>query len=196
MTVRVEALSGAGLAAALPALAALRIEVFRDWPYLYDGTLAYEEAYLKAYAGTPGAVMAAAFDGAEIVGVATAAPLASQHAEFVAPFEARGIDPKTVFYFGESCLRSAYRGGGIGVRFFEIREAAARAQGAALASFCAVVRTADHPARPAGYVPLDAFWGRRGYAKVEGMTGTFRWKETGDQGESDHTMQFWAKRLA
>jgi len=45
-------------------------------------------------------------------------------------------------------------------------------------------------------VPLDAFWGRRGYAKVEGMTGTFRWKETGDQGESDHTMQFWAKRLA
>lgn len=196
MTIRVEALSGEALIAALPALAALRIEVFRDWPYLYDGTLAYEEGYLRAYAGTPGAVMAAAYDGAAIVGVATAAPLASQHAEFVAPFAARGIDPRTVFYFGESCLRAAYRGSGIGVRFFEVREAAARAEGAALASFCAVVRPADHPARPADHVPLDAFWGRRGYAKVEGMTGVFRWKEIGDPGESDHTMQFWAKRLA
>ncbi|MFP5511018.1 MAG: GNAT family N-acetyltransferase, partial [Alphaproteobacteria bacterium] len=40
--IRVAALTGAGLEAALDDVARLRIAVFRDWPYLYDGDLAYE----------------------------------------------------------------------------------------------------------------------------------------------------------
>jgi hypothetical protein len=43
MTVRVEPLVGAALARGLPALARLRIAVFRSWPYLYDGTLEHEQ---------------------------------------------------------------------------------------------------------------------------------------------------------
>ena len=30
-------------------LAALRIEVFRDFPYLYEGSLEYEKEYLNTY---------------------------------------------------------------------------------------------------------------------------------------------------
>ena len=41
-------------------------------------------------------------------------------------------------------------------------------------AFCAVVRPPDHPLRPAGYVPLDAFWTARGYAKVEGVVARIR----------------------
>jgi len=43
-------LTGDGLTAALADLARLRIAVFRDWPYLYDGDEAYEREYLRAYA--------------------------------------------------------------------------------------------------------------------------------------------------
>ena len=50
MTVRVATLAGRELAQGLPALARLRIAVFRDWPYLYDGTLTYEEKYLARFA--------------------------------------------------------------------------------------------------------------------------------------------------
>ena len=87
----------------------------------------------------------------------------------------RGIDPASVFYFGESVLLPEYRGQGIGHAFFDHREAAARAWGASRASFCAVIRPPDHPARPAGYVPLDAFWAKRGYAPVPGLIGEFTW---------------------
>ena len=48
--ITLECLSGAALLPHLDAVAALRIAVFRDWPYLYDGDAAYEREYLDAYA--------------------------------------------------------------------------------------------------------------------------------------------------
>ena len=44
MTVTTRVLTGDDLAAALPDVARLRIDVFRDWPYLYDGDADYERA--------------------------------------------------------------------------------------------------------------------------------------------------------
>ena len=187
----VRALTGAEIAAALDDLAALRIAVFAAFPYLYDGDAAYEAEYLTEYAEAEDAVLVAAFDGARIVGAATAAPMRHQKAAFRAPFEARGLDTDRLFYFGESVLLPEYRGQGIGHAFFDQREAAARAYGASHASFCAVVRPADHPQRPADYVPLDAFWQRRGYAPVPGLTGEFHWQEHGEAGESAKPMQYW-----
>ena len=49
-TLSLECLSGAALRPHLDEVAALRISVFRDWPYLYDGDVAYEREYLDAYA--------------------------------------------------------------------------------------------------------------------------------------------------
>ena len=42
MDVTVTTCTGADLKRTLDDLARLRIEVFRDWPYLYDGDLDYE----------------------------------------------------------------------------------------------------------------------------------------------------------
>ncbi|MBP6012977.1 MAG: GNAT family N-acetyltransferase [Alphaproteobacteria bacterium] len=195
MSIRVETLTGARLAAHVGDVARLRIEVFRAFPYLYDGDLAYEQRYLAAFAASKNAVIVGAFDGDEVVGASTAAPLLSQMDEVKAPFEARGDDLSQYFYFGESVLKLAYRGSGIGVRFFEEREAQARRCGATVATFCAVVRPMDHPARPAGYVPLDVFWTKRGYSPVEGLICRIGWKEIGEAEESPKPMQFWTKRL-
>ncbi|MCX8509604.1 MAG: GNAT family N-acetyltransferase, partial [Rhodobacteraceae bacterium] len=49
MSVEVHVLTKEGFAAALDEVAKLRITVFRDWPYLYDGDLIYERKYLAAY---------------------------------------------------------------------------------------------------------------------------------------------------
>ena len=46
MALDVKSLVGEEMKAVLPDLARLRIIVFRDWPYLYDGTLEYEQEYL------------------------------------------------------------------------------------------------------------------------------------------------------
>lgn len=196
MSIAVRSLTGAELAQGLPALARLRMEVFRAWPYLYDGTTDYEQGYLAKFAQAPGAVIVAAEDAGEIVGCATAAPMAAVDPAFAAPFRARGMDVDTIFYCGESVLRAGYRGRGLGHAFFDAREARARALGAFTKSaFCGVVRAAGHPLAPADYVPLDAFWRKRGYAKAEGLTCTFTWKDIDQSRETAKTMQFWMKDL-
>ena len=195
MTIRVAPLSGAALGAALDDLASLRITVFAAYPYLYDGDPAYEAEYLKEFSEAPDAVLVAAFDGSRIVGAATASPMHAQKAEFRAPFEARGIDPATLFYFGESVLLPDYRGRGIGHAFFDHREAQARECGATAATFAAVIRPEDHPARPVGYTPLDAFWTKRGYAPVPGFVTELAWKDHGEAGESPKPMQYWMRSL-
>jgi GNAT superfamily N-acetyltransferase len=195
-SLRIERLTGARLTAHLPDVARLRIEVFREYPYLYDGDMDYEARYIGSFAASPNALVVAAFDGAAVVGASTAAPMATQMDDVTAPFRARGEDLSTMFYFGESVLQSGYRGRGVGVRFFEEREAYARSCGATAAAFCAVVRAADHPARPAGYVPLDDFWLRRGFVPAPGLICHIGWKEIDAREESPKAMQFWTKRLS
>ncbi|MCP1468394.1 GNAT superfamily N-acetyltransferase [Sphingobium sp. OAS761] len=191
--VRIADLTGAALIASLDALAGLRIAVFRDFPYLYAGSRAYERDYLATYARSPGALVTGAFAGTRLVGAATAAPMADHAAAFAAPFAAQGMDIGRIFYFGESVLLPEWRGQGIGHAFFDRREARARELGYAMTCFCAVIRPADHPARPADYSPLDLFWRRRGYAPVDGLVAQFAWAETDGGAAVDHRMQFWVK---
>jgi len=195
MTVSVAPVTGTGLAEVIPALARLRTTVFRDFPYLYDGDAAYESGYLADFAAAEGAVIVVARDGEEIVGAATAAPLATQDAAWQAPLAAAGFDIGRTFYFGESVLLASHRGRGIGHAFFDHREAQARAQGASHAAFCSVIRADDHPARPADYRPLDAFWRGRGYAPLAGVTARFDWKCVGDDDAISHTLQYWTRAL-
>jgi GNAT superfamily N-acetyltransferase len=176
-------------------LARLRISVFRDYPYLYDGDIDYERRYLDTFLASPGAVVIGAFDGERLVGAATGSPLADHHPEFAEPFIERGLAVENIFYFGESVLEAAYRGQGVGVRFFEEREKAAEEAGFSRCVFSAVARRADHPARPASYLPLDAFWRNRGYRRIEGMTTGFSWKDIGDAAETEKAMEYWRKDL-
>ncbi|HPD91669.1 MAG: GNAT family N-acetyltransferase [Rhodobacter sp.] len=192
---RVQALSGAALEAALDDVARLRIAVFRDWPYLYDGDLDYERAYLAPYRDNPRAVLAGAFDGPRLVGAATGTPMEDHAEDFAAPFAQTGIPLSDIFYCAESVLLPEFRGQGVGHRFFDIREGQARSLGRPHVAFCAVQRPADHPARPAGYRPLDAFWRARGYAPLPGVIATFRWRDLGDSMDSAKPLQFWMRDL-
>ena len=196
MTVAVKPLVGAELGNALPALARLRMTVFREWPYLYDGSLAYEHDYLEKFASSEGAVIVVATDAAAIIGAATASPMLGHADAFAEPFRERGFDVSRLFYFGESVLLPAFRGRGIGHAFFDHREAHARRLGSYThATFCAVVRPDDHPLRPPDYVPLDAFWQRRGYVRLDGVVGSYAWTDVGSDRETAKPMQFWMRAL-
>jgi len=195
MTLRIEPIAAGEMASVLPDLARLRIEVFRAFPYLYDGDMAYEEKYLRAYAESPGAIVVGAWDGTRLVGAATGAPMEDHAAEFAKPFADRGFDLAEIFYCGESVLLPQYRGQGAGHAFFDLREARGRELGRRYSCFCAVIRPADHPARPANYAPLDPFWRKRGYNLVEGLVASFPWRDIGDSEETDKPMQFWMREL-
>ena len=194
--IRLERLTGERLKGLLPELARLRITVFRAFPYLYDGSLDYEEHYLRTYADTADSVVVGAFDGGRVVGASTGLPLAAEPETLTRPFTEHGYAVGEVFYFGESVLLEEYRGRGVGVGFFAEREAHARALGRfRYAAFCAVMRAADHPRRPQGYVPLDAFWRKRGFAPIPDLLGHIAWRDLDETGESVKPMQFWLKDL-
>lgn len=190
---RLETLDGAAARAALPALSRLRVAVFAEWPYLYEGDAAQEEGYLATLLAGRDAAVVVAWEGAEPVGMATCQPMGEAYATVQAAFRRRGLDPARVCYFGESVLLPAWRGQGIGVAFFERREAHARRLGLGAAAFCAVVRNANDPRRPPGYVPLDGFWRRRGYTPRPDLSCVFRWREHGDAAETPHALGFWLK---
>jgi GNAT superfamily N-acetyltransferase len=189
----VSTLSVPDLQAALTDLARLRIAVFRDYPYLYDGALDYEAAYLSRFASARDAIIVAAREGDAIVGCATGSALDETHADFAAPLAAAGINPASTFYFGESVLLPAYRGKGIGHAFFDQREAHARAAGYKRACFCAVIRPDGHPMKPAGYSPLDAFWTGRRYSRLPGAITHFPWTDIGESTSSPKPMQVWLR---
>lgn len=193
MALRVESLTGDAARAVFDDLAALRITVFREYPYLYAGSPEYERQYLAPYAASAGGVIVAAFDGARVVGAATALPLIDDTDNVAAPFRAAGIDPARVFYLGESVLLPEYRGRGLGHAFFDGREARARQLGYAITAFCAVQRPPDHPRRPADYRPHDAFWRKRGYVPRPDMIATFSWQDIDAPAETEKPMLMWLR---
>lgn len=179
----------------LEALATLRIRIFREWPYLYEGDAAHEEEYLQEFLASDRATLVRARIGEEPVGIATASPLAGQPDSLIAPLVAAGVNIARSFYFGESVLLPAYQGRGIGHRFFDAREAAAREAGAQYAIFCGVVRSDDDPRRPADARDLTPFWRKRGYAPIDGALCIMNWQEVGSTEKISHPMQFWMRVL-
>jgi GNAT superfamily N-acetyltransferase len=192
--IRTETLTGAALLPHVPALARLRGEVFREWPYLYEADPAREAEHMRAFVEGEGAAVVVAWREDEIVGMATCQPM--RHAGQAVRDAFTGRDVTRHCYFGESVLLPPYRGLGVGVAFFAAREAHARATGHRVAAFCAVERAADDPRRPAGHAPLDAFWQHRGYAHHPELACHFDWRELGDEAAVPHRLSFWLKDLA
>jgi GNAT superfamily N-acetyltransferase len=188
--------SGSALHEHLDAVARLRITVFREFPYLYDGSMDYERRYLQTYVQCPESVVVLAIAGDDVVGASTGIPMRHEEAAFQQPFVDRGLDPQRIFYCAESVLLPEYRGRGIGGRFFDEREAHARALGGFdWCCFCAVERPADHPLRPPGYQPHDAFWRKRGYSPQPELGATYNWKDVDQPEQTSKRLGFWLKSV-
>ena len=194
--ITIRSFTGSDVERYIPEVARLRIEVFREFPYLYDGNMAYEAKYLRTYTASPDSVVVIAFDDDQVVGASTAVPLRHETDEIKRPFLEHKIDPQSVFYLGESVLRSDYRGRGIGVRFFQEREAHAHRIGDfSWLAFCAVERPMNHPRRPVDYVPLDEFWNKRGYFKRPELRTTLSWQDIDEPSQTSKPMVFWLKQF-
>ncbi|WP_432697836.1 GNAT family N-acetyltransferase [Marinobacterium sp. YM272] len=192
---RLITLRGAELEPWLDHVAALRIRVFRDFPYLYDGSPEYEAKYLRTYVETDSAVCVLALDGDRVVGASTGLALSDETEEFRRPFEQAGWNIDDIFYCAESVLLPEHRGAGFYKGFFREREAQAVALGKSISVFCAVQRPDDHPLRPAGYQPLDEIWRHFGYSARAGLVTEFSWQDVDHQDETAKPMQFYLKRL-
>lgn len=198
MNIAIQTVSGANILPWLDAVAALRIEVFRNFPYLYEGEIDYERRYLSTYANSDNSLFVLALDcnkpdGNQLVGCSTGIPLTDAEPEFQAPFITAQIPLASVFYFGESVLQRAYRGQRLGHRFFDEREKFSAQLGKSITAFCAVERPDNHPMKPEDYSPLDNFWQQRGYTKRPEMRTLYHWQDIRESSATDKPMVFWLK---
>lgn len=178
-------------------LAALRCEVFHEYPYLYAGDPEYEKWYLENYSKQDHSVLVLALKENKVIGCSSGMPLENEkHEEFKAPFEERGYDIKSIFLYGESVLKKEYRGMGLGHIFFEKREDYVRSCGNQFKfiAFFAIERPRDHPERPKDYKDLSEFWNKKGFYKTD-MTVSFPYREIGETEETNKLMCFWMKNL-
>lgn len=193
---RLERCYGRGIAERVDELADLRMTVFREWPYLYDGDIDYERRYLQYYVDSPRAFALLVFDGERPVGATTAMPLADEAEAMKEPFRGAGFDIDRVYYNAESVLLPAYRGRGLYRTFFRERENLARGYGDYdWITHCAVQRPDDHPMRPADARPLDEVWRHFGYERRPDLTASFPWRDVGDTEETEKPLIFWLKAL-
>ena len=177
-------------------VARLRIAVFRDYPYLYEGSLDYEKHYLDKLSQSESGVVVAARDETRVVGASTALAMVEAEEAFQRPFLEAGADLNDYFYFAESVLLPEYRGRGVGREIFRRREAhAANIGNFKFLCFCAVDRPGNHPCRPEDYRPLDSFWESEHFFRRPDLQTTYPWLDRGDEQETEKSMTFWVKEL-
>ncbi|WP_343604194.1 GNAT family N-acetyltransferase [Fluviicola sp.] len=184
--------NGEEISSFIPQLGQLRMSVFYDFPYLYEGNLEYEQHYLQIYTRNPLSIAFGVFDGDRLIGATTGMPLTAEDEAIQKPFKERRLNLDEIFYFGESILLPEYRGMGLGHQFFDVREEHALKNGFRTTTFCSVVRPEDHPLKPQDHRPNDVFWTKRGYVKQD-FSCTMSWLDRNETEETEKELIFWQK---
>lgn len=188
-------LTGAAIADAVDDLATLRLEIFPEYPYLYQGRREDELAYLNSYAEAPDACVILACDGLAVIGAATGMPLIHEDAQMRDAFAGTIFPLDEVYYVGELLFRPAYRNCGLCRKLLDQMENRIRSLGCYRHLTCATVeRPDDHLLRPRDYIPITRFLTRTAFVRLSGVTTSFKWREI-DGVKRDHPMQFWSKKL-
>lgn len=200
MEITEQLLTGFAIADALDDLATLRLDIFPEYPYLYQGRREDELAYLGTYAEAPDAeapdaCVILAYDGLTVVGAATGMPLIHEDTQMLDAFAGTTDPLDEVYYVGELLFRPAYRNCGLGQKLLDRLESHIRSLGRYRRLTCATVERSDtHPLRPSNYIPITKFLARTGFTRLSGVTTHFMWREI-DGVKRDHPMQFWGKYL-
>lgn len=175
-------------------IAQLRIAIFREYPYLYEGDMSYEERYLLMYSRTEGAILVIAEDNDEVVGAITGLPLTESMKEIKSLFIEKNIPAGGIFYLGEIIFLPEYRSKNIGYMMYQQFEKAVKEmEFYEKIALCEVVRTENNLTKPLDYKSLNSFWHRQGYVKNPDLVVDFSWKEIGAVEETKHPMVFWIK---
>lgn len=174
-------------------IAQLRIDMFKEFPYLYEGSLDYEMDYLETYFKSPNSVILLVFDQDNLVGFSNAIPLTEEMKEIQEPFLQKGIDIRDYLYVGEFMIQPSYRGRGLLRKFIEHHEALAVRHGCNNIVFMTVNRSVNHPCRPKDYASPDPIWEHFGYRRIQGMDITMIWKQVDTHKDEVNKLAIWQK---
>lgn len=168
-----------------------RIEIFREYPYLYDGSMEYERTYLGRYSRNPESYLLLLQDAHGIMGACTGIPLNGEDNEFQNAFVGENKDE--IYYIGEIMLRADSRGKKLGSRLLSTALGLIDSERYKKVSLCTVDRGLHHPQRPGNYCSPDHLWTKFGFEKSMNLLAYFAWKDIGQDIETQKPMNIWLR---
>lgn len=175
----------------------LRITMFKEYPYLYQGDKEYEKHYVKAYVQERGMVIKAAVKE-ELAGVITGIPLvedAETFPEAKQAFVQQGFIPEQFYYIGEVMVMPQFRKKGIAAALFNALEKQAQKWNYEKFCFVTIEHDKNHSLKPANYEDPAAVWRKLGYSKTS-VTIPAKYPTIcadGSVQEIENTFVFWVK---
>lgn len=172
-------------------LGRFRIEIFREYPYLYEGDLDYERRYLSRYLRNDESILAVMNDDKGIIGACTAMPLRDEDQEFKRPFAKENVNE--IFYICEIMIRADSRGKGLGSELLSSCISLIDVSKYKKICLYTVDRDPNHPPRPEKYRSPDSLWRKLGFEKDKNLVVYYHWKDVGDEVETEKPMNVWVK---
>lgn len=183
----------------LPFVAEQRIAVYREYPYLYDGKMDEEIAYLEWFSKLKHSAIVIAFYNNEPVGFITGTSLAAfdfYYAGSVNLFNNAGLSYDTYYYFSDAIVLPEHRNKLLVTQMAQMLEEHADILG--YTATCFVSESYEsHPLKPEGYKELDGLFKKNGYSKTD-MIITYNWPTLQIDGTDKmqiHPMNYWIKNL-
>lgn len=194
----VKIITGSNIANYTHEVASLRCDIFKEFPYLYQGNLSFEYKYIENFSKQQDSVLLLAYKENLLIGCSTGMPLLDNfHEELKLIFRENSYNISELYLFGESVIKKDFRQRGLGGLFFSMRENYVyncSNNKYKFTSFFAIEREYTHPARPKNYYDLSHFWHKKGYVKTD-MQVYMSYKEIGEHTDSAKLMSIWIKPL-
>lgn len=180
----------------IDAIAHLRITIFKEFPYLYEGDLKYEQDYLKKFIDTPDSLICIAFEDEKPIGALTALPLKNEEPSIRQAFEKQGLSIEKTYYFSEILILPEYRLLGLGYMMYRLSENLVLQKNKyKQLSFAAIEREENHPKKPENYASPYSFFKRIGYTQNRELVCHIAWKEIGETEATPKALIFWTKEI-
>lgn len=191
--IHTEILKGKDLTAYFTELTELRLTVFREYPYLYEGDPAFEKQYLSLFARSKDAFVILAKKGDRTIGAISGLPLVTAQKEIRQIFSGPIDD---IYALCDIVVLKEYRSQKIGSHlYFEFEKVLKKLSTYRKLVFWQAVKPKGDPKRPPDYFPLDSFWKKQGFVKRPDLHCTLTWKEIGDREPTPKLFEFFIKVL-
>lgn len=180
-------------------IAQQRIAGYREYPYLYEGTMAEEISYITWLVACPSSATAVAYYGSEPVGFVGGISVIDFDEHFkgsIEMFKQAHINPDKFYYLTDVIVTPEHRGHQLGIRLFKALEYYAKSL-SYTHSCCVTESHESHPLKPGNYKPIDTMLIQLKYQKTL-MAMRFSWVTRQKETESiiqEHTLTYWIKDL-
>ncbi len=189
---RIVSLQGEAIQPYVKDITELCLVIYREYPYLYEGTEAEYGPFIQEYAQSPHGIACLLFDDEKPVGVAIGVPLSAMRKNYQDGFAQFAPELTSVYYLAEFLLLTDYRNKGYGRELYRQFESLIPAEYPTL-SFCKIAERDTHPLMPQNYSPVDTFWRKLGYTEHKDWSFFVSWDDVGTLGNSSHQLIYWTK---